>query len=91
MKRTLITAALLTPALTMAATDQRTVCTHDTQERVIELVYPTGNQLPCEVRYTKDGATEVLWNAQNETQYCESKAAEFVDKQRGWGWQCATQ
>ncbi|MDH3715554.1 MAG: hypothetical protein OET44_17090 [Gammaproteobacteria bacterium] len=91
MKRTLTTVVLLTPMLTMAATDQRTVCTHDSQERVIELVYPAGNQLPCEVRYTKDGTTEVLWNAQNETQYCETKAAEFVEKQRGWGWQCATQ
>lgn len=91
MKRTLLTVLALMPLGAMAAADQRTVCTHDTQERVIELVYPTGDQLPCEVRYTKNGVTNVIWNAQNETQYCESKAAEFIEKQRGWGWQCATQ
>ena len=79
------------PALAVAATDERTVCTHDAEERVVELVYPTGNQLPCEVRYTKNDNTEVLWNAQNETQYCATKAAEFIEKQRGWGWQCTTQ
>ena len=91
MKRTFVTAALLVPTLTLAADDHRTVCTHGTQERVIEVVYPTGSQLPCEVRYTKNGSTEVIWNAQNETRYCETKAAEFIEKQRGWGWQCFTQ
>ena len=91
MKRPFLTVVLLTPAFALASTDQRTVCTHDTQERVIEVVYPTGNQLPCEVRYTKNGNTEVLWNAENETRYCETKATEFIEKQRGWGWQCFTQ
>ena len=79
MKCTLVTVLALTPLWAMAANDKRTVCTHDTQERVIELVYPTGDQLPCEVRYTKNGVTNVIWNAQSETQYCESKAAGFIE------------
>ena len=48
----------------------------------------TGIELPCEVQYTKDGATQVLWRASTETGYCEDKAAQFAEKQRGWGWQC---
>jgi len=30
----------------------------------------------------------VLWRASSEVGYCEQKAAEFAEKQRGWGWQC---
>ncbi|WP_213998092.1 hypothetical protein [Arsukibacterium sp.] len=56
--------------------------------RVIEVVYPEGGELPCEVHYTKDGTTSVLWQANNEAGYCEQQAAEFVEKQRGWGFEC---
>lgn len=56
--------------------------------RVIEVVYPEGGELPCEVRYQREGEQSVLWRARNEAGYCEQKAAEFVEKQRGWGWQC---
>ena len=52
------------------------------------MVYPQGSELPCEVQYTKDGATSVLWQASNEAGYCEQKAADFVEKQRGWGFEC---
>lgn len=56
--------------------------------RIIKVVYPQGGLLPCEVHYTKDGATSVLWQASNEAGYCEQRAADFVDKQRGWGYEC---
>ena len=88
MRRMFLASLLLVPIAATAVENQRTTCHHGDQTRVIELVYPTGQMLPCEVHYTKNGTTEVLWNAQNETRYCESKAAEFIEKQRGWGWNC---
>lgn len=72
--------------LALAATGY--VCTQGGMERKIEVVYTGAGKVPCEVLYTKDGASQVLWNAQNEEGYCEAKAAEFVEKQRSWGWQC---
>jgi hypothetical protein len=64
------------------------VCTHGGMERKIEVVYLETGKVPCEVRYTKYGDTRILWSAQAEEGYCEAKAAEFVEKQRGWGWEC---
>lgn len=64
------------------------VCTQGGMERTIEVVYLEADAVPCEVRYTKNGDTRVLWSAQAEEGYCEAKAAEFVEKQQGWGWEC---
>lgn len=72
----------------VALADTTTICTSGNMERKIEVVYLGADTVPCEVRYTKDGNTEVLWSAQAEEGYCEARAAEFVEKQRGWGWAC---
>jgi len=72
----------------VALADTSYVCTNGGMERKIEVVYLGTEKVPCEVRYTKDGNTEVLWTAQAEEGYCEAKAADFVGKQRGWGWVC---
>ena len=56
--------------------------------RVIEVNYPEGGELPCEVQYTKDGVTAVLWQASNEAGYCQQQAAGFADKLRGYGFEC---
>lgn len=49
--------------------------------------------VPCEVQYFKDteapGESQVLWSAQAQAGYCESKASEFVAKLEGWGWSCS--
>lgn len=75
----------------MAADNIQYSCTLNGAERVIEVVYPTaGKKLPCEVHYTKDGQTEVLWTYQNELDKCETQAASFAEKQATWGWQCST-
>ncbi|OIO70156.1 MAG: hypothetical protein COS35_00385 [Zetaproteobacteria bacterium CG02_land_8_20_14_3_00_50_9] len=67
-------------------------CKYGNQERLINLVYANeGSTLPCEVTYDKgDGAT-TMWQAQNLEGYCESKMAEFIEKQRSWGWTCEKQ
>ncbi|MBI1887584.1 MAG: hypothetical protein HYS19_04325 [Nitrosomonadales bacterium] len=76
-----------------ALADEAYVCKQGNQERVINIVYANaGAAVPCEVTYTKeDGTTQSLWQAQNVAGYCEDNAAAFVEKQRGWGWDCSKQ
>ena len=72
-----------------AVADETFICTHDTQERIITIVYQDQEaKIPCEVQYEKDGVIETLWSAQNVVGYCEEKAQSFLEKQRGWGWSC---
>ncbi|MBU0620769.1 MAG: hypothetical protein KJ795_02875 [Gammaproteobacteria bacterium] len=65
-------------------------CKNANLARKIAITYATeGAPVPCQVVYTKeDGTTQDLWNAQGEAGYCEQKADEFAEKQRGWGWDC---
>ncbi|WP_273021479.1 hypothetical protein [Rheinheimera sp.] len=86
MRLILLTA--IVPFMLAAAENQATHCQLGDAVRVIEVVYPEGAELPCEVHYGKDGQSSVLWRASSEVGYCEQKAAEFAEKQRGWGWQC---
>ncbi|MEJ2094503.1 MAG: hypothetical protein P8X93_04900 [Gammaproteobacteria bacterium] len=72
----------------IALADTTYVCTHGDSQRTIEVVYLSSGTAPCEVRYTKNGFTEVLWSAEVEEGYCDEKAGDFVEKQRGWGWEC---
>lgn len=71
-----------------AIDNQKTVCSHGNQTRVIEVVYTTEDNVPCEVRYSKEEGSKTLWSANNLAGYCEEKAAGFVEKQQGWGWSC---
>ncbi|MDG5467165.1 hypothetical protein P9J64_02385 [Deltaproteobacteria bacterium IMCC39524] len=91
MKRltTLCLAASLGLLATTAIADETYTCTNSSQERVVSVVYQDQEaKVPCEVRYQKDSVTETLWRAQDEVGYCEEKARAFVEKQRGWGWNC---
>ena len=73
-----------------AVADETYTCTHGDQERIITIVYQDqAAKVPCEVQYQKGDVTETLWRAQNEAGYCEEKVAAFLEKQRGWGWDCA--
>lgn len=96
MKPAFFISALLSaiPAVFISAaqaeTGDRTLCRYGNQTRIIEVKYPGEGQIPCEVHYSKDSGSQVLWSAQTEGGYCEQKAAEFVEKQRGWGWTCET-
>lgn len=71
-----------------AIENQKTVCSHGAQTRVIEVVYTGEGTTPCEVRYSKEEGSKTLWSAANLEGYCEDKAAAFVEKQKGWGWAC---
>lgn len=89
MKKLLICSLLLSAtAATHAIENVKTICTHGNQTRVIEVVYKTDDVVPCEVRYAKSDSSKVLWSANNAENYCEEKAATFVEKQKAWGWSC---
>lgn len=67
-------------------------CTSGNAERLVSVVYLNPpSKTPCEVKYTKDGEIKTLWSYQNEAGNCETQATAFVEKQTGWGWQCAEQ
>jgi len=68
-------------------------CSLGELQRRVEIFRETGVAVPCEVHYYKDteapGERQVLWSASSEEGFCESRAAEFVEQLRGWGWDCS--
>lgn len=67
-----------------------TVCSLENDLRLIEVVYTGENNVPCKVEYTKEEGTQKLWGAESSAGYCESKANDFIQKQKSWGWTCET-
>ena len=66
-------------------------CRHGNDVRELHIETPGSSPVPCEVVYKKltEGAEDqVLWNAQNDGNYCEEKARGFIDKLGSWGWTC---
>lgn len=81
---------LLISISSFAAENINYVCTLNNSERQIEVAYLEKDQsVPCEVRYTKEGNTDVLWTYSNEIDQCEQHAEAFVAKQESFGWQCS--
>ncbi len=83
---------LATGAAAIAATSANpTLCAYGEMSRTIEVVYSDpGQPVPCEVIYDKsgEGSMEILWRADVEAGYCEVKAAELIEKLKGFGWRC---
>ena len=89
MNKLLLTTLLLSVTAASHAMDNiKTVCSHGNQTRVIEVAYTGDGAVPCEVRYAKSDGSKVLWSANNAVDYCEAKANAFIEKQKGWGWNC---
>jgi hypothetical protein len=66
-------------------------CSHDDLVREVQIEYPEGGSVPCNVIYKKQTEgfeDQVLWSAENQDGYCEEKAHEFVGKLESWGWVC---
>ncbi len=61
--------------------------------RQVEVQYLNpGQAVPCQVEYRKPSEgvdSQILWNAEREEGYCESKAKEFRSKLESWGWSCS--
>lgn len=75
-----------------ADTNYHYVCTLSDSRRVIEVAYLVPEQaVPCEVRYQKDNEdSDVLWRADNQEGFCESKAKQLVRQQQAWGFTCTS-
>ncbi len=66
------------------------VCKNGSTERTVEVVYSqAGSKVPCEVKYTKPSGSQILWSANHEVGYCESKATAFAAKLGTLGWSCS--
>jgi len=89
MKYPFILAAII-GSLAFAVQANSTICTHGEKQRKIEVVYPEDGDKACEVQYTKDDDMRVLWSANSDKDYCAEKAVAFIEKQQGWGWECAS-
>ena len=84
--------AALVPAVATAQDDGKYQCTYGDMQRRVEIASEPGVEVPCSVHYYKDteapGEQQVLWSAERDPTYCRTKAAEFVAKLEGWGWDC---
>jgi hypothetical protein len=60
--------------------------------REVVVFYPEAPaRLPCKVFYSKSKENvlpRALWEAKNTQNYCERKAAEFIEKLSSSGWRC---
>lgn len=72
--------------------EQAWLCSSHGLERAIELYLRHGErlegELSCWVVYTKDGASEVLWQAKNNPDYCEPKALSLIARLESAGFVC---
>ena len=64
-------------------------CVNGASTRRVEVAFPAAGETRCEVRYYKDGASQVLWSADVESAYCETKARDFIAKLQDAGWSCS--
>jgi hypothetical protein len=65
-------------------------CTNGDQTRIISVIYDNDEtDAVCEVTYEKSTGVQTLWSANNDRDYCKERAAEFIQKQEGWGWTCS--
>jgi hypothetical protein len=68
------------------------MCQKTELTREVLIFYPEAPaRLPCKVFYSRPKENvlpRVLWEAKNTQNYCERKAAEFIEKLRSSGWRC---
>lgn len=84
-----IALALLASSNVFAANNYDYTCSSRTEIRLISVEYDNvDSQTPCQVFYSKNGIKKMLWQANQQAGYCESKALEFVNKQINWGFDC---
>lgn len=67
-------------------------CSLGNDVREVHIERTSSAPVPCNVVYRKltEGIEDqILWSANNDEDYCEKKADEFVTKLGSWGWVCA--
>lgn len=84
-----VACALFASSNALAVNNYEYTCSSRLETRVISVEYEnTDSQTPCQVFYAKNGTKKMVWQASQQTGYCENKAQAFVDKQIGWGFAC---
>jgi hypothetical protein len=80
----------LVPASEVSASSW--TCQYAKLTRQVIVFYPEAPaRLPCKVFYSKpmeNVLPRALWEAKNTQNYCERKAAEFIEKLSSSGWHC---
>jgi len=72
----------------MAGPDERTVCESGNIRHDIEINYPQGWSLPCEVYLKTPGERRRLWRADRSEGFCQEKAQILIDRRINSGWDC---
>jgi len=73
----------------LAVSNYEYSCSSRLETRVISIEYSNSDsETPCQVFYAKNGTKKMVWQANQQAGYCESKAQAFVNKQIGWGFDC---
>jgi hypothetical protein len=87
----IVALALSIPTVVAAQSNHGYPCTNGGLTRRVEVVYAGATDVPCEVRYFKEGEAtpQVLWSATTQAGYCEAQAREFVARLQGMGWVCS--
>lgn len=63
----------------------------DTVRRIEVQVSDRPSRLPCEVVYSKGGSASVLWEAENQLDFCMARASELAARLEESGWACTLQ
>jgi len=83
---------LVFPGLASEVSARTWTCQKAEITRQVIVYYPDAPaRLPCKVFYAKpkeNALPRALWEAKNTPNYCEHKAAEFIEKLSLLGWHC---
>jgi len=83
---------LFFPGLASEVSASSWTCQQAELTRQVVVFYPEAPaRLPCKVFYakpTENVLPRALWEAKNKQNYCEHKAAEFIEKLSSLGWHC---
>ena len=84
---------LVLPGLAADVSASSWTCRNNGLTRHVVVFYPQAPaRLPCKVflaRPDENVLPRVLWEAENTQNYCEHKAAEFVERLGSLGWRCS--
>lgn len=70
-----------------------TSCVAGALTRNIWISYENQRGENCKVHYEKpqeNAPSKVLWSAQQDPQFCQRKAKELIEKQKGWSFECTS-
>ncbi len=91
MKKIIIIPLYVLASFALAAEQERTLCESGEVWHSIQVVYPQGWSLPCEVHFATPEEKRVVWNARTAEGFCERKAQEIVQRRMDAGWRCHTE